>query len=43
MLKALLYNWLNGDVINDFYLFEAFVHISKLSYNDDNELERYSL
>lgn len=44
ILKSLLHNWLNGNVIEDFYLFEAFVYISKLSYNiDDNSLERYSL
>ena len=44
ILKSLLHNWLNGNVIEDFYLFEAFVYISKVSCNiDDNNLERYSL
>lgn len=30
ILRALLNNWLNGNIINDFYLFETFVYISKL-------------
>ena len=33
MMRILLNNWLNGDIINDFYLFETFVSISKLLDN----------
>ena len=30
ILGALLNNWLNGSIINDFYLLETFVYIAKL-------------
>ena len=33
LMKILLHNWLNGDIIADFYLFKAFVFIGKLSNN----------
>lgn len=36
ILEMLLHQWLNGDIIKDFYLFELYVKLSKLSYNNMN-------
>lgn len=33
ILEMLLHQWLNGDIIKDFHLFELYVKLSKLSYD----------
>lgn len=35
ILRVVLNNWLKGDLIKDFYLFESYVYMSKLLYNID--------
>ena len=39
VLQQLLSQWLKTDIIKNFSLFELFVKISKLTYNDTNRYE----
>lgn len=39
ILQQLLNRWLNSNIIKNFTLFELFVRLSKLSYNNQNKCE----